>query len=90
MFFFGIKFQIWQKSEGNLLKSYKLIFNKISPCVEDIDLERLERDVGAHLNILPKMRTNSGWKNFLLKVFSVNYFKPPDTLTKLSHYDDIF
>lgn len=51
---------------------------------------RLERDVGAHLNILPKMRTNSGWKKFLPKVFSVIDFKPPDTLTKLSHYDDIF
>ncbi|XP_052692810.1 uncharacterized protein LOC128171098 [Crassostrea angulata] len=60
--------RIWQKCEGTLLKDNALVFRKLSPCVDDLDMERLERDVRGSYRYFTKNEDKQWWENFFAEV----------------------
>ena len=58
------EFQDWQKCEGHLLKTTEIHFNTIRPSTEDMERERLEKDVRSTFKYFKKDEDRTWWENF--------------------------
>ncbi|XP_061174842.1 uncharacterized protein LOC133183984 [Saccostrea echinata] len=55
---------IWQKCDGNLLKDPNLTFQTIRPSLEDLDFEKLEKDVRGSFSYFKKEEDKQWWEAF--------------------------
>lgn len=55
---------MWQECEGHLLKDGALQFRPIRPSVDDIDVDRLERDVHGAFKYFKREEDKEWWANF--------------------------